>query len=93
MIWQEIRVTYPDQWLIIEALEAHTTVDNQRMLDRLAVTETCTDGNSAMQRYRALHNEYPQREFYFVHTSREELDIQERQWHGIRSNNAVITEI
>lgn len=25
MIWSEIRKAYPHQWLIIEALEAHTT--------------------------------------------------------------------
>lgn len=92
MLWSEIRATYPDQWLIVEALEAHTTSDNQRVLDRLAVIETCPDGRAAMERYRCLHQEYPQREFYFVHTRREDLDIRERQWHGIRRNNAVITE-
>ncbi len=92
MIWSEIRETYPDQWLIIEALEAHTTEDYQRQLDRLAVIETCSDGSVAMLRYRELHSEFPQREFYFVHTSREELDIQERQWHGIRRSNEVVVE-
>jgi hypothetical protein len=35
---------------------------------------------------------YLEREFYFVHTSREELDIVERQWLGIRKNNAITTE-
>ncbi len=92
MLWPEIRETYPDQWLIVEALEAHTTSDNQRVLDRLAVIETCPDGRAAMERYRHLHQEYPQREFYFVHTSREDLDIRERQWHGIRRSDAAITE-
>ncbi len=92
MKWSEIRTVYPDQWLIVEALEAHTTPDNQRIPDRLAVIETCPDGNSAMQRYRELHLEYPQREFYFVHTSRKNLNIRERQWLGIRSSNAVFAE-
>ena len=89
MTWNEIREIYTNQWLIIEALEAHTTSDNQRVLNRLAVIETCSDGSDAMQRYRQLHQIYPQREFYFVHTSRKELDIRERQWHGIRRDNAV----
>ena len=89
MKWPEIRKNYPDQWLIIEALEAHTTPDNQRKLDSLAVIETCTDGDQAMERYRNLHQKYPQREFYFVHTSREELEIRERQWLGIRRSDAV----
>ncbi len=92
MHWPEICKIYSNQWLIVEALEAHTTPDNQRLLDRLAVVEVCSDGGAAMQRYRQLHQEYPQREFYFLHTSRKELDIRERRWHGIRKNNAVIAE-
>jgi hypothetical protein len=31
-----------------------------------------------------LHRTYPQREFYFVHTSREALDIHERRTHRFR---------
>jgi hypothetical protein len=38
--------------------------------------------------YRRLHQQYPSREFYFVHTSREELDIREQQWLGIRRSHA-----
>lgn len=84
MRWTEVRASYPDQWLIVEALEAHTTADSRRHLDRLAVLERCSDGKAAMAGYRRLHREYPQRELYFVHTSREELDIEERRWLGIR---------
>ncbi|MFQ5593003.1 MAG: hypothetical protein ACE5HA_02525 [Anaerolineae bacterium] len=93
MLWPEIRTAYPDQWLVVEALEAHTTPDNQRQLNRLAVVETCPDGSAAMRRYRRLHQQYPLREFYYVHTSRKELDIREREWLGIRRSHAVaITE-
>jgi len=92
MHWSEIRIAYPEQWLVIEALEAHTSVDAERLLDRLAVIETCNDGHSAMQRYRQLHQEYPQREFYFAHTSREDLNIRERYWLGIRRPYAVVAE-
>ena len=86
MDWAEIRMTYPDQWLVIEALEAHTASDNLRRLDRLAVIETCQNGDAAMRKYRQLHLEHPERELYFVHTSRVELDIRERHWVGIRRN-------
>ncbi len=92
MQWTEVRHAYPDQWLIVEALAAHTTPTKQRQLDRLAVIERCTDGSGAMQSYRRLHREYPLREFYFVHTSRKQLDIRERQWLGIRRGNATVTE-
>ena len=89
MHWPEIRKSYPKQWLIIEALEAHTTQNSRRHFDRLAVVEKCSDGSMAMKRYRELHTKYPRREFYYVDTDRPELDILERQWVGIRRDNAV----
>ena len=92
MLWSEIRKAYPDQWLVIEAIEAHTSPSNQRELEKIAVIETCEDGIAAMNRYRHLHSQYPDREFYFVNTSRKELDIRERQWVGIRRNDAVTAE-
>ena len=92
MLWLEVREAYPDQWLVIEALDAHTTPSGQRVLDDVAVIEVCEDGNKAMQSYRRWHLRYPEREFYFVHTSRERLDIRERQWVGIRRNHAVALE-
>jgi hypothetical protein len=88
MQWFEIRAAYPSEWLVIEAKQAHTTSDHQRFLDKIAVVERCADGTSAMQSYRRLHQYYPGREFYFVHTSREELDIREQQWLGIRRSYA-----
>lgn len=91
MVWTDVCSAYPNQWLIIESLEAHTE-GNRRLLDRLAVIETCPDGAAALQSYRRLHQQYPLREFYFVHTSREELEIIERQWTGIRSSYAVNPE-
>jgi hypothetical protein len=92
MQWSEIRQAYPNEWLIIEAIQAHTTSTHQRQLDRIAIVERCMNGKSAMQSYRRLHQQYPAREFYFVHTSRDELDIREQQWLGIRGNHAIIVE-
>jgi len=87
MHWQEIREQYPGQWLVVEALEAHTE-GQQRQIEQMAVVALCADGAAALQRYRQLHQQYPAREFYFVHTDRELLDIRERQWLGIRRGNA-----
>lgn len=91
MLWPEIRKAYPKQWLIVEAIEAHTVPVNKRRIDRMAVIEKCTDGSNAMKRYRELHKKYPLREFYFVHTDRDDLDIRERNWTGIRRGNAAHT--
>ncbi|MEJ2264894.1 MAG: hypothetical protein P8X95_15725 [Anaerolineales bacterium] len=89
MKWSEARKAYPDEWLIIEALEARTSENGRRILSQLAVLETCPDGESALERYRQLHRHHPDRELYFVHTNRKELEIYEQQWLGIRINNAV----
>ena len=88
MHWQDIRNAYPDQWLVIEAIEAETTPDHQRVLQRIAVMERCATGDAAFQSYRRLHQIYPDREFYFVHTAREELEIYERNWVGVRRSDA-----
>lgn len=91
MVWENVREAYPDQWLIIEALEAHSE-GGRRLLDHVVVVETCPDGASAMQRYQRLHREHPLREFYYVHTSRVSLDIRERHWVGIRRSDAAYAE-
>lgn len=87
MDWDEIKQAYPDQWIVIEALEAHSE-GGLRVLDRVAVIATCPDGESAVDAYRKLHDEFPEREFYFIHTSRATLQIEERLWVGIRSIHA-----
>ncbi len=89
MQWVDVRQTYPNEWLIIEALEAETAPTHQRSLKRIAVIERCSDADTALKSYRRLHQQYPVREFYFVHTSREVLDIREQSWVGIRSDYAV----
>lgn len=91
MNWSEIRHSYPNQWLVVEALQAHTTPDSQRQLDRLAIIERCSDGHDALEKYHDFHQQYPAREFYFLHTSREELDIRERRWLGVGLGNATRT--
>jgi molybdopterin synthase catalytic subunit len=87
MDWDEIKQAYPDQWIVIEAMEAHSE-GGLRVLDRVAVIATCPDGESAVDAYRKLHDEFPEREFYFIHTSRATLQIEERLWVGIRSIHA-----
>ena len=91
MRWMNVRKTYPNQWLVIEAVKAHSA-KTKRVLDKIAVMDACLDGVAAMQKYRKLHKQYPEREFYFVHTSRQRLDIQERQWLGIRRGRAATAQ-
>jgi hypothetical protein len=86
MRWEDVRRDYPDRWLVIEALQAHTS-DRRRVLDDVAVVEACADGGRALARYRILHREDPERELYFVHTANTELVVEERSWTGVRRND------
>jgi hypothetical protein len=83
MEWPEIRQHYPEQWLLLEALKAHSQ-DEQRILEQLAVLGAFPDSVAAWKSYQQTHREAPARELYIFHTSREKLDVRERQWVGIR---------
>ncbi len=83
MTWQEVRQHFPQQWLLVEATRAHSET-NHRVLDDLAVLGTYPSGKQAMNGYLDVHRAMPQRELFVLHTSREELVIEERRWLGIR---------
>jgi hypothetical protein len=83
MHWQTIRNQYPQRWLLVEALEAHSEA-NHRYLDQLAVIDAFDDSRTALQSYSQLHRQAPQRELYVLHTSREQPDITEVRWFGVR---------
>jgi hypothetical protein len=83
MKWEQVRQQYPEQWLVIEALDAYSE-NSLRHVDRMAVVAACCDGSQALQTYKEMHHQYPEREFYFVHTNRTDLRIEEQRWVGIR---------
>lgn len=83
MRWEEVRIHYPSQWLLVEAVKAHSET-NKRILDELAVVNVFTNSQQAMQSYGQLHHQNPERELYVLHTDRKTLDITERRWIGIR---------
>jgi hypothetical protein len=58
MQWSKIRNLYPSQWLLIEALEAHSEGE-KRILDDLAVLETFGDVQEAMSAYKELPATHP----------------------------------
>jgi hypothetical protein len=86
MTWEDIKKAHPGQWLIIEAIEAHTEAD-RRILDNITVVDTFyEDNNKALLEYVKLHRKHREREMYVVHTSRRELDITETKWIGVRAD-------
>jgi len=82
--WDEIRRQFPRQWLLVEAVAAHSS-EGRRVLDDIAVVDTFSDAGVAMKSYQDLHHRSPQRELYVLHTDREALDITEVNWLGIRT--------
>ena len=87
MLWSDLCRLVPNQWVVIEALAAHSE-EGRRELDDVSLVETCPDGSAAFKRYRAYHLQAPEREFLPAHTSNEHLEIHERVWTGIRWGDA-----
>lgn len=83
MTWTDVRNHYPSQWLLVEALEAHSEGE-RRIIDDLAVVSKYPDSVTAMRDYKKRHRDSPEREFLVLHTDREELDVTERRWLGVR---------
>jgi hypothetical protein len=83
MNWTDIRASYPNQWLLVEALRARSQ-DDKRVVDDLGVVDAFADSSAALKQYSRLHHQAPDRELYVFHTSRDQLDITERQWLGVR---------
>ena len=84
MTWIDVRRHYPHQWLLVEALQAHSKA-GKRHLDELAVVDVFSDGETALRAYLRLHRDAPTRELYVVHSDREELEITERALLGLRT--------
>lgn len=84
MKWAEIRTEHPNEWLVVEAIQFHKEGD-VFVGDDMTVVEKCPDGAAAFEAYRRLHRAYPAREFIFVHTSRQDMRVEERRWLGIRA--------
>ncbi len=83
MKWQEIRTKFPQSWVLVEAIEAHTE-KSQRVIDRLSVIDRFPGFFEAMDVYKLLHHQTPNREMYVLHTQNEELTIEEHHWLGLR---------
>lgn len=75
MNWQEIREKHPNSWLVVEAFEARTE-QGQRIIPHLELIAAFGDDwQSAWERYKSLHHADKSREYYMLHSDREQLDI------------------
>ena len=83
MLWEEVRETHPNTWVVFEAIDAHSD-NNYRIIDDIAVIDYFDDSMEAFHRHSELHKKNPNRELYFFHTSRKKLDVEEVKWTGLR---------
>ena len=83
MKWQEARQKYPDQWLLLEAIEPTTTEDEWRV-DKLSVIAEYDDGSTAFKAYGRLQAKHPERHLFIFHTSRPKIEIGVRRSVGLR---------
>ena len=85
MKWTEARKTYPDKWLLFEAMEAHSE-NGKRIVEELAVINVYDDVRKALEDYAEKHKKDKTREMYVYNTKNEKLLIEERNWIGVRKN-------
>lgn len=84
MKWEEVRQAFPEKWMLIEAIEAFTNEENERILVEIVPLQKFPNSPKAMKAYQELHRKNPTREFYVLHTSRDQPNIIEKRWVGIR---------
>jgi hypothetical protein len=83
MKWEQVREKYPNCWILFEALEAHSN-NGKRIIDDISVVGDFGDSKDALNAYKERHRKDPSREYYYIHTKKEQLDIFERKWLGVR---------
>lgn len=82
MRWQEVQKRFPNEWVVLEVINAHSD-DGYRYIEEVVVVDKFENSLEAMDSYEKLRKDQPQREYCFFHTSRENLVARER-YMGIR---------
>ena len=76
MKWQEVRQLCPHRWVVVEAINAYTD-GARRVVDEINLVGSFgEDWHEAWEFYKKVHHENKYREYYYLHTDREELDIE-----------------
>lgn len=84
MKWEEVRQAFPEQWVLIEAVQAYTNEESERILEEVTPLKKFSNSPDAMKTYQDLHRGNPTRELYVLHTNREDPHIIEKKWVGVR---------
>ncbi|MDC3424753.1 hypothetical protein NC797_09550 [Aquibacillus sp. 3ASR75-11] len=82
MRWQEVQKRFPNEWVVLEVIKAHSD-DGHRYIEEVVVVDRFENSLEAMDRYEKIRKDQLLREYCFFHTSRENLVARER-YMGIR---------
>jgi uncharacterized protein YraI len=75
MDWQTIRNYFPNRWVLVEAVNAHTE-KGKRIIEELKLVEAFdSDHLVAWNCYQRWHDQDRWKEYYVVHTANEQLNI------------------
>jgi hypothetical protein len=83
MKWSEVCSHYPSRFVLVEAIKA-VSKNRLRAIEEMTVVEDYADPLSAWDGYKLHHKEWPEREFYVFHTSKQEIEVVEEYFTGIR---------
>ena len=84
MKWEDVCQAFPEQWVLIEAVQAYTNEKSERILEEVTPLNKFLNSPDAMKAYQELHRENPIRELYVLHTNRKNPNIIEKKWVGVR---------
>lgn len=85
MTWNEVRTRFPQQWVVAEAISAHTDAEtHRRVVEELSVLAAFSDPGEAQRKQLGLHRSDRGREILLAFTGWETLEIEEVLWAGVR---------
>lgn len=78
----KIRKQYPEQWVLVEAISAHSE-NSIRYPDELSVISNFPDSTTAWKAYKKHHLAERSGEYYIFHTDNEALEVEEQKFIGV----------
>lgn len=83
MKWAQIRGQYPEQWVLVEAINAYPK-NSFRYIEDLSIISNFTDSTFAWKEYKKLYLDNLSREYYIFHTNHKTIEVEEQRFIGVR---------
>lgn len=83
MRWEEVREKYPNRFVLVEAIKA-SSKNQVRTIEEMAIIKEYEDSKQAWNGYKEHHRENSKRELYIFHTSKENIEVIEGYFTGVR---------